>query len=790
MADSTSLIFRILADSKQAQDEIKNVRRVYDDQLRDIKKSANDNKINLGSALGLDSAETAQIEAGLKGIASDLALVVGPGLAVAAAAGAAALAIYELASAAATGSSEVYNLSLRTGFTAETMSALGLALEPLGGNINTVSGALIIFQKNMEKAQEDGSEMSKLFKQNSIDAHDNEKAFRQALTALANLTDEQERTALGAKLFGRSVRDLEAVIRENGGDIDGLIQKYSEYNTLIGTDAARAGHEFTKSQVELQQQFKAAERELGQEFYPLVIEAMGTFTQFLRENGGAIRWWGQAIAAAVKDLANWSDTLSYFVASGGGGGALLVWLEYARLAWLQYTGAVKGAAEASAGVNLPDRPVAGGDAGSASVFRPGGFVGDTGRTKSAKQKKGPEDYGIDLLQQLNKEYEGLTDKTKLASISLTILDDKYKGLSASTRDLIFQKAKLIDSTKAEQDINRQLTATSEAVREHYRQMLRQIEDLATGGASAYTEFERYVEDTNRSLRGTGKALDDATVSFGRFLALTITLSQSWLDNKDHLDAYIESMGELFKVISGGGHDVSEGLTSGIGDAPALQKQLDVFDEFSRVMGDVFGLGKEQSQEFGNILASTFGKVADAVGQAVYAFALFGKVEGGFRKFAAEVIASVAQMAVVQAIFEAAQGLAMLALTYFTGNPKYAASAGAHFAAAAAYGLVGGVATVAARGIAGAAFAQQGSGASASGGASSGSTPSGKGVSSPENPGYKEARYGTGAQSVDINLNVKHDDGHVEKQLVRIYNNNGTWRATLQNDLGSGGFQPA
>src|SRR5205085_328601 len=97
-----------------------------------------------------------------------------------------------------------------------------------------------------------------------------------------------------------------------------------------------------------------------------------------------------------------------------------------------------------------------------------------------------------------------------------------------------------------------------------------------------------------------------------------------------------------------------------------------------------------------------------VGDAVRSFVLFGTAGGGFRKFAAEVIASLAQMATVQAVFEFAQGLAMLALTWFTGNPKYAQSAGGHFAAAAAFGLIAGVTAVAGRAIAGNSFQQQAS----------------------------------------------------------------------------------
>lgn len=109
--------------------------------------------------------------------------------------------------------------------------------------------------------------------------------------------------------------------------------------------------------------------------------------------------------------------------------------------------------------------------------------------------------------------------------------------------------------------------------------------------------------------------------------------------------------------------------------------------------------------------------------------------GSFRKFAAEMLASVAQMAIVQAVWEAAQGFAMLALSWFTGNPKYAASATAHFTAAAIYGTVGGVAAIAGRGLAGNAFKQQTSAATGGSGASSNSGGGGRSSTSGAYSGY-------------------------------------------------------
>lgn len=129
---------------------------------------------------------------------------------------------------------------------------------------------------------------------------------------------------------------------------------------------------------------------------------------------------------------------------------------------------------------------------------------------------------------------------------------------------------------------------------------------------------------------------------------------------------------------------------------------------------------EPLKGIGDIIGSQFNTIAQGVGNAVKAFVLFGSAGGSFRKFAAEILSSVAAMAAAQAVFELAQGFAALALTYFTGNPKYAASAGAHFTAAAIYGVAAGVTAIAGRVVAGDSFKQQQSGAYGSAGGGGGS----------------------------------------------------------------------
>lgn len=113
------------------------------------------------------------------------------------------------------------------------------------------------------------------------------------------------------------------------------------------------------------------------------------------------------------------------------------------------------------------------------------------------------------------------------------------------------------------------------------------------------------------------------------------------------------------------------------------------------------------------LTSAFDGLGQAVGAAVSAYVLYGSAGASVRQVTAQILAGIAQQAAVKAIFELAEGFAMLALAIF-GHPTAGPSATAHFTAAAIYGSMAGIAALAGRAVAGDSFKKDGeSGQSAS-----------------------------------------------------------------------------
>lgn len=155
--------------------------------------------------------------------------------------------------------------------------------------------------------------------------------------------------------------------------------------------------------------------------------------------------------------------------------------------------------------------------------------------------------------------------------------------------------------------------------------------------------------------------------------------------------------------------------------------------FAAMARGIFADLSADAGNFGTMLTDVFSQLGNAVGSVVKNFVLFGTAGMSFKKFAAEVIASIAQMAVVKAVWEGAEAAAMFALAWFTGNPKFLKSAHEHLWAAGAYAAVAGAAIGIGRGVAGKSFAQAGGGGTAASALGEG-----------EGPRNKEFQFGVGS----------------------------------------------
>lgn len=745
-------------------------------------------------------------------------------------------ALFDAAKEAADFQGKFLDLSQQVGVSVETLSTLDIAASTTGGNIETVSASLAIFQKNLENAHDPTSEEAKLLKDLGVTTLNTEVAFRQAIKGLFALGETSKQTDSVLTLFGRSGRFVNAIMKEGKGDIDAYQQSIKQL--VVSLEAAKAADQFNDSLEILNRTFATITRSLVSDTIPVFIVLFEEVSQGLTGNVNAWQSWGKIIEIEIAGVIGIFKTLVQFIASRGTidlESALAANIEGILKAAERVRNKIKFEADAerlirSAQAFLAGRP---GDRPDADKAR------SEAQARAAKriqlQQKDLEEStrlhrenlererdkdlkNIDEWQteaidaadkhriEQNKLYDEelanarrfITNREDLLLAETEILQKRIK----TTNDTVTAIQKINDEAQKKRDqveltLNQQLLKTRDAMRAKELQEIKSDLDqglIAESGAILHRMalLKQEFEDRN-VLRGI--ELEQLTTSAAR---------KTELDN-DKIESEIKYTTE-FKRLSeeriaalvregtaatpGPGGRVPEGqpvpINVGVPPAPGLGALVDeaiqaegVFAGLGVAISDALGLGQESAVAFASTITESFGLMASAVGDAVKAFLLFGTAQGSFRKFAAEIIASVAQMAIVQAIWEGAQGLAMLALTWFTGNPKYAQSASAHFAAAATYGLIAAAAAPAARLLAGNEFAQQGAGGTAGGGGGGSSNA----TSSTGQPVPVELDRNTrNQQAIILNVNVKRDAGSIVEVTLDDHRNNGPIRQMILSEL--------
>lgn len=245
------------------------------------------------------TSATGPASSGLSVMGGALGIATGAAIGTAAAIGAATAGIYKLATFSQQLGAEIFDLSQKINFSAETLSSLKVAAELSGGSLASLSTSLGIFDRNMEEANDSSSEMSKIFKILKIDTLDNEKALRQAFTSLAAMGSGAQQTAIAMKLFGRSGKEVLGIVKETGGNVDDFIQKMKDLGLTITTDGAKKADKFGDELTILQGKLEAIARQIGQELVPTVSKAADDISRWLKENQSEIIKTAKDLAALV-----------------------------------------------------------------------------------------------------------------------------------------------------------------------------------------------------------------------------------------------------------------------------------------------------------------------------------------------------------------------------------------------------------------------------------------------------------------------------------------------------------
>jgi len=670
LGDNVGLLFRIKADSSDA--------------IKDL------NKVQ---------GEVAGVSKGFAGIANPGALAASAITAVAASATAAAIGLFNLAKETSDYGSAIFDATQKTGASAANIQALGYAAAQSGSSLESITASVSKFATLVGQAQLGNEKARATLAQFGVTATEVDAALIQAITSISKMTNATQQNAAAAALFKDRGGDVINTIREMGGDLPGTIAKLEKMGLVMSEADTQAADQFGDTLDNLKRQSAAFTRQMASEFMPSITAAMAAVSRSMAANKEVAQGWGRALAETMDGVtivyrAGADIFNNVFNAIGAG---FLSTAEKARifagvmistlspvLGILNLIGG-QGQLNGSIGgsVNIPDAPI------SIPRISGGGGGGSRSRASSSSgTEKTQEEINreafqkeIEALRRILAESEAISDTVMARyerDLELGLIkEDQFTayridlinaGMQARLEALQMEREAAVRLGQDTLDIDSKIAIQKEKIEE---QLLKNEKELEQERKKNHEAELKRIEEEAEKRRKAQEA------DFNR------RLKAKEYDERRRLETTIGSGQEIGAL--------DQLMKSAIGDQNTAA---------------IAGI---------QALSTAFQGLGQAIGQVVQAWVLYGSAGTSVQKVTAMILASIAQQAAVQAVFQLAEGFAKLAMAYF-GVPNAGPSAAAHFAAAAMYGSIAGVAAVAGRVVAGNSFAQSTAGGGVGSGA--------------------------------------------------------------------------
>jgi hypothetical protein len=153
--------------------------------------------------------------------------------------------LFKLAKDFADAGSEIYDLSVRTGVSAEALSEFGYAAEQSGASLNEVTAAITRMQRFTTQATGGSKTANKALAELGLTAKDlaslkPEDQFKKVASAIGAVQDPAQRTAKAMQIFGRGGMRLLPMIQ----DFEALTAEARAFGLVISTEDAKKADEF------------------------------------------------------------------------------------------------------------------------------------------------------------------------------------------------------------------------------------------------------------------------------------------------------------------------------------------------------------------------------------------------------------------------------------------------------------------------------------------------------------------------------------------------------------------
>lgn len=771
--NTLGLIFKIGTSGTDKTDaEIKALRKSFQKEVAEIKHSGTDAFRSLGSSVGLSTKEMAAL--------SVAAPIAGAALAATAAAAiGAGVAVFELARSFSDAGSKIHDTAQQMGVGAEMASVLKYAAEQSGKSFESLSAPIAKFSRLVGEAARGSEQASEKLQRFGIDPqkaiNDLDGTLAKVFKKIHDAPDGIAKATLASDAFGSKIGTaLIPVIETMNGDLATFSKEAEAAGVVMSQADADAADKFGDTLGKLQTQLQFTTYVFAAQFAPVIEKGMQNLSTSISKNKETIKAWGTSFADVMRGAVAASQTSTASILADW---SRLV-LRFATPVNLIVYYGVKALASKGAEVRAGEDIVGGSDA---TIRKPDADMGDifskgAGAGKAVKDELAPFKA---ILDQVNRSMDFFGEKTERAKVEQQFLAHGIDKLNPSLRqhaELIrsaaLAQADVVDAMRA---VEKQTQANIEADKKHEavlddvdQAMFKQkqtLSDLQT----RYPAWLRAVNDFIVAKHREGFEWDAATEAIYRNVAAQIEQQRVMAEGLTRARSFEQDKAEK-----------NRGATRPRTVTPGIDP--DGFKAFGDAIKTHLGGDKLTAATAGlQTMAMAFQGVGQAVGEAVSAFVLFGNAGVGLRQFTAELIANIAQMAAVQAIWELAQGFAMLAMNFFWPDPRLTAAATMHFHAAAIYGGLAAIAAGAGRAIAGNSFSAGASGGGGGGGNASTSNANENNSPAGINIGR---RTGAGGQA-PIVINLHGDAAQFDFKAVRAvhndYKRNGPTRQLLLSD---------
>lgn len=183
-------------------------------------------------------------------------------------------------------------ISARTGFTVETLSALGFAADRSGASLEDLEKGIRTLQVSIRNGTRGLSTYTDAFNELGLNADQlstlsPEKQFEAVAEAISKINDPSRRAALAMQLLGRAGTKLIPLLSGGAAGLEAFRAEAEELGIIIDTETAAAAAQFTDALGDLKTQIRAVAVAIGAALGPALTDTIRAINPIVRN---VIQW--------------------------------------------------------------------------------------------------------------------------------------------------------------------------------------------------------------------------------------------------------------------------------------------------------------------------------------------------------------------------------------------------------------------------------------------------------------------------------------------------------------------